>query len=293
MPPALYLLSVFSLCIAAATLSACQPTADSHHSTATTEAQSQTKTEPSLPSDQDDLAEQPPSNTSASKISEVQQHYNKAIAHMHEEVQLTFFINDVDVAFARGMLGHHRGAADLTKLEQRYGSDPSLRALASDIMTTEQVEIDALRKWLASHPDTRDVGPSTTKARQAYHYALQAMHQRMLAGTTAQNPDIIFAQTMLAHHRGAESMAKIQLKYGKNEEMRALAEQIIDEQLGEIEALRAWLATQGIKDNPRLIEPIAVEDEEGLLPADGTESVVDHAESLEGVTDTAAASEAS
>lgn len=298
MQPPFYLVSLLSVCISTVALSACQPTTDGHQSgsatekslPATTTVPPQADTGSSIAGDEDGVYQSP---TLTQDLSEVQQDYRKAIANMREEMQLVFFINNVDVAFARGMLGHHRGAVDLTKFEQRYGSDSRVRLLADDILETEQVEIDALRKWLASHPDTHSVEPATGEARQAYQYAMDAMNHRMLTGIASQSPDVIFAKTILAHHRGAEAMAKIQLKYGENEEMRALAEQIINEQLGEIAALEAWLESQGVETNPRLVAPIASAAEEESQPSDSAELTPDHSELLEDLTDTPASLEAS
>ncbi|MDN5892236.1 MAG: DUF305 domain-containing protein, partial [Psychrobacter sp.] len=50
-----------------------------------------------------------------------------------------------------------------------------------------------------------------------------------------------FARGMLPHHVGAVDMAEVQLKYGKNKEMRKLAQEIIDAQQPEIEQMQSWI----------------------------------------------------
>jgi uncharacterized protein (DUF305 family) len=50
---------------------------------------------------------------------------------------------------------------------------------------------------------------------------------------------------MLAHHKGAIDMAKIEMAFGENPEMRKLAEEIIRAQQAEVEQISAWLKTQG------------------------------------------------
>lgn len=56
------------------------------------------------------------------------------------------------------------------------------------------------------------------------------------------NPDRDFATMMIPHHQGAIDMANLQLKYGKDAELRALAEKIIQAQQTEIVQLRDRLA---------------------------------------------------
>lgn len=75
--------------------------------------------------------------------------------------------------------------------------------------------------------------PATmTQAGQAYMDGMQTMHDDMMKGIMA--TDAAFVRGMIAHHQGAVDMAKIQLKYGKDAEMRQLAEDIIKAQEQEI-----------------------------------------------------------
>ncbi|MDP3262430.1 MAG: DUF305 domain-containing protein, partial [Tabrizicola sp.] len=57
---------------------------------------------------------------------------------------------------------------------------------------------------------------------------------------------IDFARGMIPHHQAAIDMAKIQLEFGKDPEMRKLAEAIIAAQESEIATLKAFLATKGM-----------------------------------------------
>jgi Domain of unknown function (DUF305) len=56
--------------------------------------------------------------------------------------------------------------------------------------------------------------------------------------------DVDFAAMMIPHHQGAIDMALAQLRYGKNEQLRRIAQEIIVEQQQEIIAMRLALGQQ-------------------------------------------------
>ena len=74
-----------------------------------------------------------------------------------------------------------------------------------------------------------------------------AMQQDMMAASQYKDPDVAFAAGMLPHHIGAVKMAEVELKYGKDPEMRKLAENIINAQQAEIEQMQKWLKVHNKK----------------------------------------------
>ena len=71
--------------------------------------------------------------------------------------------------------------------------------------------------------------------------SMEKMHMAMGAVQRSGNSDVDFVRLMLPHHQAAIDMAKTQLLYGKDPQMRRLAQEIITDQQLEIELMQRWL----------------------------------------------------
>ena len=80
-----------------------------------------------------------------------------------------------------------------------------------------------------------------TPSSRAFEEANSKMHAGM-AITYTGNSDRDFIAGMIAHHQGAVDMAKIVIKYGKDPEVRKLAEEIVAAQEKEIAWMKGWQA---------------------------------------------------
>jgi uncharacterized protein (DUF305 family) len=81
-----------------------------------------------------------------------------------------------------------------------------------------------------------DASPST----KAYETAMAGMMKAMMATPTGK-PDLDFVQGMIPHHQAAIDMAKAALQYGKDAEVKTLAENVVKAQESEIADMNAWL----------------------------------------------------
>jgi uncharacterized protein (DUF305 family) len=70
---------------------------------------------------------------------------------------------------------------------------------------------------------------------------MDKMHMAMGAIKRSGSSDVDFVRLMLPHHQAAIDMAKTQLLYGKDPQMRRLAQEIITDQQLEIELMQRWL----------------------------------------------------
>lgn len=79
---------------------------------------------------------------------------------------------------------------------------------------------------------------------KAYEKAFHRMHEGMVIFYTG-DADTDFARGMIPHHQGAIDMAKVVLEYGKDEDVKRLAEWIIYIQEIEIARMKHWLTRVG------------------------------------------------
>jgi uncharacterized protein (DUF305 family) len=56
---------------------------------------------------------------------------------------------EFDKQFLQMMIAHHKGAIEMARTEQTAGSNPDAKALAGNIIQTQQAEIDTMQKTLA------------------------------------------------------------------------------------------------------------------------------------------------
>lgn len=170
--------------------------------------------------------------------------YMSSMSTMHDAMMAAATKANADVAFVDGMIAHHQGAIEMAKTQLKYGKDATMRKLAQDIIDAQQTEIEFMQNWLTTvkDKDTINADSEHTKA----YLADMSMHDAMMAGVHHEDADIAFAQGMIPHHQGAIQMAKTELKYGQDDQIRNLAQGIIDAQDPEIILMKEWLAGRGI-----------------------------------------------
>ena len=99
------------------------------------------------------------------------------------------------------------------------------------------VALSAWQQDSHSHSDRAAADPDWSELQAS----MAKMHVAMASIERSGDRDVDFVNLMLPHHQAAIDMAKTQLLYGKDPQMRRLAQEIITDQQSEIQLMQLWL----------------------------------------------------
>jgi len=111
----------------------------------------------------------------------------------------------------------------------------SIRIFAMSAFVAAMMTLPAAAQMQPGAMADTPVAQEHMQARKKMEDAMNAVHP-----TGDQDKD--FVMMMIPHHQGAVDQAEIELKYGKDPDMRALAEEIVAGQKEEIDLMQKWLS---------------------------------------------------
>jgi uncharacterized protein (DUF305 family) len=140
-----------------------------------------------------------------------------------------------DQAFIDAMVPHHREAIEMAKVAQSRGlTQPDLEKIANDIISSQQREIDQMLDWREQWFGSRTPGPILPEVLGVPESELGMEHGSADEVAGAVDVDQKFAAMMIPHHEGAIAMAEAAKERGQHEEVKELADAIIEAQEREI-----------------------------------------------------------
>lgn len=150
---------------------------------------------------------------------------------------------DFEVAFLKLMIPHHESAVMMAQLVPSRATHPELKALAQEIITSQQREITQMRGWLR---DWYGIANPPAMPLAGMDPMMAAMRQ--LTGAEFERA---FLMMMPMHHMGASGMAALAPGRATRPELLQLARNIVTSQGREIEQMRRWaLAWYGFDPMP-------------------------------------------
>lgn len=159
--------------------------------------------------------------------------------------------NDADVAFAQGMLPHHRQAVEMAGMVDGRTENSQIIDLAARITAAQGPEIDTLTGWLADWG--QDVPAGSGDMGGMVHGSshggtdgmMSAEDMDALEASSGAEFDELFLDQMIEHHSGAVEMARTEISDGEFPDAVQMATDVVDSQTAEIAEMEQLLTQLG------------------------------------------------
>jgi len=144
-----------------------------------------------------------------------------------------------DLMFIDAMVAHHQGAIAMARPADTNAMHPELKDFARKVVDDQSREIALMTQWRDQWFPGR---PKTPNIMEMPGMAMSMMdispdHMQKLTGAAF---DRMFVDMMTPHHEGAVTMARDALAKSQRQEIKGLAQSIIEAQQGEIEMMNRW-----------------------------------------------------
>ncbi|WP_432084004.1 DUF305 domain-containing protein [Streptomyces sp. WAC 04229] len=147
--------------------------------------------------------------------------------------------NAQDVAFAQGMIPHHRQALEMARLAADRSAAPEVADLAARIEKAQDPEITTMTGWLKTWgeevPESKGSMPGMDhSAHSGMPGMMDGQDMAELERASGRTFDTKFLTMMVEHHEGAVEMAGTEKAKGRYAPAKALADAIVTAQQAEI-----------------------------------------------------------
>lgn len=155
----------------------------------------------------------------------------------------------IEREFLAGMIPHHRGAIDMTKMCLEKAIHAELRELCEKDMRDQNREKDLmagyLQNWYRMEPPFGNMMPAEQmrEMEPMLHGTMPDMMARMqgMMAKSGADFEVDFMSSLIDHHSQAIMMASPVLTSAEHSQLYPLAQQIVKAQGDDIEKLLTWL----------------------------------------------------
>lgn len=137
-----------------------------------------------------------------------------------------------DIQFLDTMAEHHREGIKMFQMAVDKAESQKLRDKAQEMVDAQKKEIPELKSM------RDDVKPNVPEAINMKLSGMMMMDMGKLEPAAGKDFDHHFIDMTIKHHQGALEMAKSELKFGKNKQVKNKAQEIIDMQTKEIAEMK-------------------------------------------------------
>ncbi|WP_318204760.1 DUF305 domain-containing protein [Streptomyces sp. SCL15-4] len=149
--------------------------------------------------------------------------------------------NAQDVAFAQGMIPHHRQALEMAGLAAGRASSARVKDLAARIEKAQDPEIRTLTGWLKSWGEQVPMAGMDHSGHAGMTGMMSEADMAALKKATGKDFDTRFLSLMVEHHQGAVEMATTEKRKGRSGDAKAMADAIVTAQDAEIKEMKRLL----------------------------------------------------
>lgn len=166
---------------------------------------------------------------------------------------------DFDLMYIDMMIPHHESIIALAEVAQHELTHPDLVAMAEDIVAAQDAEITELQtlrdEW---YPDAPTVSMEAMHSMPGMSGDMAAMEQQMNAEwqvqtfCAAEDKDMAFIELTIPHHQMAIASSEAALEHAEHQEIKDIAQEVIEAQQAEIddlEAIRAELTGEATPES--------------------------------------------
>lgn len=185
--------------------------------------------------------------TSGDDLSRYLTEQDSIMMTMMEDMVIREKSGNASLDFLRGMIPHHESAIRMADSYLNYnGESEELKTIAKDIITAQKQELEQMNELVKTYEKD---GKKDQKKEDAYLEQYSKMFadgsmSHHIDTTGVDNLDQAFAEGMIMHHQMAVDMAKDILEYTDYEEIRTMAQDIIDVQEKEIAQMEKIIQEQ-------------------------------------------------